>query len=220
MSDDRKQVFVTGGTGYLGKSLIENLVAKNFNVNAVARPRSSAKLPAGCNVIIGDVLNAQTYQDKVPTGSTVVHLVGTPHPAPWKGAEFQSIDLVSLQQSVLAAKHAGVDHFVFVSVAHPAPMMKTFIDVRMKCEQIIRDSGLSATILRPWYILGPGHYWPYLLIPFYKLFETIPSTRESAVRLGLVKHQQMVNTIARAVAAKPAGVQILETAELRSLGTA
>ena len=195
-------------------------MADGSQVNAVARPQSSAKLPARCDVIIGDVLNAQTYQDRVPSGSTFVHLVGTAHPAPWKGAQFRSIDLVSLQQSVLAAKHAAVDHFVFVSVAHPAPMMKAFIDVRVKCEQIIQDAGLTTTILRPWYILGPGHYWPYLLIPFYKIFESIPSTSESAVRLGLVKHRQMVNALARTVASKPAETQILETAALRSLGAA
>jgi hypothetical protein len=30
---------------------------------------------------------------------------------------------------------------------------------------MIGQSGLNTTILRPWYVLGPGHYWPYLLKP-------------------------------------------------------
>jgi uncharacterized protein YbjT (DUF2867 family) len=214
-----KQVVVLGGTGYIGKPLIEKLCQDGFRVAAVARPRSSARLPAGCDAIAGNALDSRTYQDKVPPGSTLVHLVGTPHPAPWKAAAFRSVDLVSLEQSVAAGRRAGVEHFVFVSVAQPAPVMKAFIEVRMTCEQKIRESGLNATILRPWYVLGPGHRWPYLLAPFYKALEAVPATRERAVRLGLVTRRQMVNALAAVVASNAAGIHVLETAEIRSRGS-
>ena len=59
-------------------------------------------------------------------------------------------------------------------------MMKEYIAVRSQVEQAIRDAGLNATVLRPWYVLGPGHRWPYLLIPFYKVCESLPATREGA----------------------------------------
>ena len=210
------QVLVVGGTGYMGRPLIERLCATGFRVTAVARPQSLGKLPDGCEKIAGDVLNSRTYQDKVSVGATFVHLVGTPHPAPWKAAEFRSVDLASLEQSVAAATHAGARHFVFVSVAHPAPSMKAYIEVRIQCEQKIRESGLNATILRPWYVLGPGHYWPYVLVPIYKVLEAIPATRASAIRLGLVTHTQMVNALAAAVATETKGIRILETAQIRS----
>ena len=51
------------------------------------------------------------------------------------------------------------------------PMMKAYIQVRSECEAMIRESGMNATILRPWYVLGPGHRWPYLLLPVYKIME-------------------------------------------------
>ncbi len=210
-----KPVIVAGGTGYVGCPLVEKLCGNGDQVCVIARPQSAAKVPAGCKVITGNVLDARTYRDQLPSGATFVHLVGAPHPAPWKGAEFQSVDLVSLEQSVAAAKHAAARHFVFVSVAHPAPVMKAYIEVRTRCEEIIHASGLNATILRPWYILGPGHRWPYILIPFYKLFETIPSRRETAVRLGLVTRAQMVNTLAAAVASDRQGFRVIETAGIR-----
>jgi uncharacterized protein YbjT (DUF2867 family) len=166
---------------------------------------------------VGDVLDSSTYQDSVPARSTFVHLVGTPHPAPWKGEQFRAVDLVSLEQSVAAAKRAGVAHFIFVSVAHPAPVMKAYIDVRMRCERMIEESGMNGTILRPWYVLGPGHYWPYALIPVYKIMESIPKTRDFAIRLGLVTHRQMVNALAAAVAADRTGIRVLETADIRAL---
>jgi len=210
---------VAGGTGYLGRPLIEKLCAEGFQVKAIARPQSVAKLSSGCTAIVGDVLDATTYQNQASTGSTFVHLVGVSHPAPWKAAEFESVDLASLQQSVAASKRAAVRHFIFVSVAHPAPVMKAYIRVRMQCEQIVRQSGLNATILRPWYILGPGHRWPYILIPLYKALEGIPGTRESAVRLGLVTRRQMVTALASAVASEVCGVHVVDTAGIRALAS-
>jgi uncharacterized protein YbjT (DUF2867 family) len=35
--------------------------------------------------------------------------------------------------------------------------MKAYVRVRQECEEILRESGLACTILRPWYVLGPGH---------------------------------------------------------------
>jgi len=45
-------------------------------------------------------------------------------------------------------------------------------------------------ILRPWYVLGPGHRWPYALVPLYKVCEWLPFTRAAALRLGLVTLDQ------------------------------
>src|SRR5438067_9119222 len=97
-----KEVFIAGGTGYLGRPLIEQLRTNGFRVKAVARPQSLSKIPFGCAVIPGNVFDCRTYQDQVSPGSSFVHLVGVSHPAPWKAAEFESIDLESLKQSVAA----------------------------------------------------------------------------------------------------------------------
>jgi len=75
------------------------------------------------------------------------------------------VDLASIKAAVAAAVRAGVHHFIYVSVAHPAPVMHAYIAAREGGEALVRSSGIRATILRPWYILGPGHRWPYLLLP-------------------------------------------------------
>jgi len=113
-------------------------------------------------------------------------------------------------------KKAGIKHFVYLSIAHPAPMTKAYIQVRSECEQLLVDSGMNATILRPWYVLGPGHWWPYVLIPMYKLCEKIPSTRKGALRLGLVTHQQMVTALLHAVENPCAGRRIVEVPKIRA----
>jgi uncharacterized protein YbjT (DUF2867 family) len=213
-----KQLVVLGGTGYLGRPLIEKLIGLGLPVTAVVRGESVRKLPVGCGVVIGNVLDASTYQNQLPRNATFVHLVGTPHPAPWKGHEFRTVDQVALEQSILAATHTSAEHFVFVSVAHPAPVMKEYIAVRMQCEERLRECGIPATILRPWYVLGPGHYWPYALLPVYKLLEAMPRTKAGAVRLGLVTRLQMIRTLVAAVVEGGNGFRVLETAEIRRAG--
>ena len=113
-----------------------------------------------------------------------VQLVGVAHPGPTKAAQFRSIDLRSAKESVAAASSSGVRHFVYVSVAHPAPIMHEYIAARTEGEDAIRAAGLNATILRPWYVLGPGRRWPLLLLPGYWLMGALPSTRDIGSTAG------------------------------------
>lgn len=209
------KVFVSGGTGYLGRPLIRRLISQGHEVRSLVRPGSENKLPSGCKVILGNALDTSSYACQISPSDTFVQLVGVAHPSPAKAKEFRSIDFVSASGAIKAAAEAGIKHFVYLSVAHPAPMMKAYIQVRSECEQLLRDSGMNATILRPWYVLGPGHWWPYVLIPMYKLCELIPSTREGARRLGLVTHQQMVTALVHAVENPCIGHRIVEVPEIR-----
>ena len=218
MNAQSHRLFVTGGTGYVGRPLITQLLARGHEVRALVRPGSEKKLPAGCQAILGDALDGNSYASQIAPSDTFVQLVGVSHPSPAKAAEFRSIDLASGGSAVDAAKKAGVQHFVYISVAHPAPMMKAYIEVRSQCEAIIRQSGMNATILRPWYILGPGHRWPYLLLPMYKLMEILPSTRAGATRLGLVTLEQMLRALIDAIEAPARGVRIVEVPEIRAAG--
>ena len=209
-------MFVTGGTGYMGRRLIPQLVARGHRVRALVRSSSTANLPAGCALVVGDALDAASYSAAVPPAETFVHLVGVPHPSPAKAEQFRSVDLASVRAACAAAVAAGIRHFVYVSVAHPAPMMKAYIAARSEGEELIRTSGLSATILRPWYVLGPSHRWPVILQPFYWLAEQFPRTRESARRLGLVTIDQMLAALVRAVENPPDGVRIVEVPQIRA----
>ncbi len=146
-----------------------------------------------------------------------MHLVGTPRPSPAKARQFREVDLVSIRESVAAAVEARVRHFVYVSVAHPAPIMRAYIEVRAEGERLIREAGLSATILRPWYILGPGHRWPLVLMPAYWLLERIESTRDSVQRLGLVTIDQMIGTLVAAVENPAEDVRVVGVADIRRL---
>jgi len=152
------KIFVTGGTGYIGRRLIPMLAARGNHVTALVRLESVRRLPPGASGMVGDALRIDSYTKDVRGSDTFVHLMGTPHPSPAKAKQFRDIDLVSIKVAIKAACDAGIRHFVYTSVAQPAPIMKAFIGVRSAGERIIRDSGIGATFVRPWYVLGPGHW--------------------------------------------------------------
>jgi uncharacterized protein YbjT (DUF2867 family) len=215
-ANQKRSVFVTGGTGYMGQRLIARLLERGHELRALVRAGSEKKLPAGCVAVVGNALDGSSYAPQVAPSDTFVQLVGVAHPSPAKAAEFRQIDLPAGLGAVMAAKAAGVRHFVYLSVAHPAPMMHAYIAVRSECEAAIESSGLNATILRPWYVLGPGHWWPYLLVPMYKFAELVPATREGARRLGLVTLAQMTNALVRAVENPVEGRRVVAVPEIRA----
>jgi uncharacterized protein YbjT (DUF2867 family) len=213
----RHDVFVTGATGYIGRALVPALLARGHTVRALVRRGSERKAPAGVQCVHGDALDAATYRDRVAPADTFIHLVGTPHPAPWKGRQFRAVDLVSIQAAVESARYAAIRHFIYLSVAQPAPVMAAYIAVRQAGEDLLARSGLPHTVVRPWYVLGPGHYWPLLVAPVYSLLEKLPPTRDMALRLALIRLEQMVAALADAVTHPAAPRRLIDVADMRAL---
>ena len=79
----------------------------------------------------------------------------------------------------------------------------------------LRATGIPLTALRPWYVLGPGHRWPYALIPAHRILELLPPTRANALRFGLVTLDQMLNALVHAVENQPTGARIVDVAAIR-----
>jgi len=214
----KRYVFVTGATGYLGRPLVARLLERGHAVRALVRPSSASKLPSTCEPVIGDALDPSTYGARIQRGDVFVHLVGVAHPSPAKAAEFESIDLASTALATQAARSAGAARFVYVSVAQPAPVMKDYVRARAAGEAKVRDCGLAASILRPWYVLGPGHRWPCLLLPLYGIAWLLPKSREAARRLGLIRRPTMIRSLVRSVESERPGIEVLDVPALREAG--
>ena len=210
-------IFITGGTGYIGGRLIPLLAKRGHHLKALVRGGSEKKLPAGAAGVTGDALQVDSYTNEVRGCDTFVHLIGVPHPSPAKAKQFREVDLVSIQVAIKAARDAGVRHFIYLSVAQPAPVMKAFIEVRSAGETMIRESGIPATFVRPWYVLGPGHLWPYVIVPVYWILEKLSNTKESAQRLGLVTINRLLSALVWASENPPGGVQIVDVPRIREI---
>jgi uncharacterized protein YbjT (DUF2867 family) len=202
-SSPQRKIAITGATGYMGRALTTQLVARGHHVRALVRPGSRHRVIAGAEPVTLDLFNVSELARALWDRDTVVHLIGTAHPGPGKAEEFRRVDLPAARACIAAAARNGLPHFIYVSVAHPAPVMQAYIDTRVNAERELANTGLTATILRPWYVLGPGHRWPVVLKPFYAVAQCIPGFRDSARRLGLVTLEQMIGALVQAVEHPP-----------------
>lgn len=129
------------------------------------------------------------------------------------------MDLPSIRASVAAALGAGVRHLVYVSVAHPAPVMRAYIAVRRgrAADPGERPGGDGPP---PLVRAGPGSPLAYLLLPIYALLARLPSTRDGAQRLGLVTREQMLRALVRAVEDPPTNVRVIGVPDRHATNTA
>jgi uncharacterized protein YbjT (DUF2867 family) len=214
--ENRRRIFVAGATGYIGTAATSRLLQRGHRVRALVRRGSEAKVPGGAEIVVGNALEKATFAASVAGFDTYLQLVGVAHPSPARAREFREVDLASARASGEAAREAGVTHFVYLSVAQPAPAMLAYVEARAQGETFLRQQGFaSATFLRPWYVLGPGHRWPYLILPGYWLAELLPATRQTARRIGLVTLTQMAAAIVQAVESPPRGIAVVEVPEIR-----
>jgi uncharacterized protein YbjT (DUF2867 family) len=84
--------------------------------------------------------------------------------------------------------------------------MKAYVAVRAEGERLVRETRLGATFVRPFYVLGPGHRWPYAFLPLFWLW--------GDRRLYPVKLRDVVRALAEAVEQPPGGVRIIEAPDL------
>ncbi len=116
------RAFVTGGGGFIGRSLVTRLRASGVDVRAIARSeRSAAALrDAGCEVIVGDVLDASAVTDALRGCDVAYHLAGD-YRVGIRAADRPAMEAanVTATATVLdAAMAAGVGRIVHVSTVN------------------------------------------------------------------------------------------------------
>jgi NADH dehydrogenase len=151
-------ILVTGGTGFIGKVLVRNLVENGYPVRTLIRPSSQTpNLPRGVPVEVAlSSLNDERSLRAAMVGVDVVyHLAGVE-----RGSAYESLEEVDMQGTrsvVEAAVDAGVDRFFYVSHLG-ADRASAYAVIRAKgiAEEFIRRSGIDYTILRSAVVYGPS----------------------------------------------------------------
>jgi len=107
-------LLVTGGTGYLGSVVVAVLAEEGRDVRVLARDEERARrlLPAGVDVVIGDVFAEDPLERAVAGCSAVLHLAATVGGTP---EEIRRANLDGARRVLAAARAAGVARFVHTS---------------------------------------------------------------------------------------------------------
>jgi dihydroflavonol-4-reductase len=173
------RIFVTGGTGHLGRALLPLLVESGFHVRALTRQpdRHTWLAPLGVEVVQGDVTDADLMRRAVEGCRYVVHAAGLFKF--WGQRErFERTNVQGAENVMQAALAAHVEKYVHISTVvvvgnplpgrwvdetHPTrpadPYQRSKLEGETRALKYHREQGLPVVILRPGAFYGPhSHY--------------------------------------------------------------
>ncbi|MGR3762389.1 SDR family oxidoreductase (plasmid) [Roseobacteraceae bacterium NS-SX3] len=149
-------LFMTGASGFIGRALLPHLQGWQLRL-LVRDPGALPPLPAGAEVVQGDLEDPAAWQGALEGAEAVLHLAALTGKA--SAAEHARLNHAAAARLIAAAKAAGVPKFLFVSSIAAGYADKAFYPyarAKAAAERDLAASGLAYTILRPTLVLGQG----------------------------------------------------------------
>jgi NADH dehydrogenase len=151
------KVFVTGGTGFVGREVIRQLLAAGHEPVCLVRPSSENKLPEvrGLTIRFGDVTKPASLDGALEGCQAIIHLVGIIREFTDRAITFDRLHRLGTANMVAAAEAQQVERFIHMSSNGVKENAATeYYRSKWQGEQVLRGSGLSWTIFRPSVIFG------------------------------------------------------------------
>jgi nucleoside-diphosphate-sugar epimerase len=171
------QVFITGGSGFIGQVLVRRIRDEGHPVRVLVRSEESAATVSalGAEPVRGELTDPATWRDGVTSSDVVFHLAAETDIT----ADRERHELVTVrgtQAAVDAARYAQVPRFVhcgseaallagdpLVDVDETAPLRPdseaAYCAVKAVAEKIVLDAnapGFATVSIRPRFVWGPG----------------------------------------------------------------
>lgn len=184
------KVAITGGTGFIGRHLAQDLLARGHDVIIIARGHylRNTEPISRATLFKLDANNTDQLTQAFEGCDAVVHCAGTS--VEDARQSFQRLHVEGTRSAVTAAETARVKKFVLVSYLNVRPNTSSeYYTTKWQGEEIVRSSKLNFTILKAGLIYGEGDH---LIHNLSNLFRKLPvfaavGLREKSVRLVAIE---------------------------------
>ena len=194
------KVFVTGGSGFVGRELIRQLLAQGHHVRALARDSVSLKDLSAIETVIGDTTKPETLANQMTGCDAVIHLVGIIREIASKQVTFERLHTESTRTIVTAAQAQGIKRYVHMSAnGTRINAITKYHKTKWRAEEIVKNSGLDWTIFRPSLIFGPNDEFINMLAKMIKILPVIPVFGDGKYAIQPVHVHDVVSSFSAAL---------------------
>lgn len=168
------KIIVAGGTGFIGKALVQRLANSGHTVLILQRPGSKSK-PVDVRGLESAVIDLQrpVVADDV-SGDAIINLVGIIREFPSAGITFNAAHFLVTKNLVDYARGTGIKRFLLMSALGVSSEAKTaFQKTKYEAENYLLESGLDSTIFRPSVVFGPGSDFIRLMVGMVRRFPLV-----------------------------------------------
>ncbi|MGB5634644.1 MAG: SDR family oxidoreductase [Waterburya sp.] len=201
------RVLVAGATGKTGRQIVRQLIDKGFPVIALVRDQAKAKaiLPTTTKLIVGDVLQPETFESALADCSVLICATGASPSFDPTGP--YKVDFQGTKNLVDAAKKQNIEHFILVSSLcvskffHPLNLFWLILYWKKQAENYIQSSSIDYTIVRPGGLKDEDNSDNIIMSKADSLFEgSIPRPKVAQVCVEALLQPQAKSTIVEIVA--------------------
>ncbi len=153
-------IFITGGTGFVGRHIIKLALKRGHNLTVLVRSKEKASQIFGQNkdlkFIKGDINDVDSMERGMKGCDSVIHLVGIIYEIKKRGATFEAVHLQGTLNVLEAINRVGIKRLLHMSALGARPEAKArYQKTKWAAEEAVKKSGLQWTVFRPTLIFGP-----------------------------------------------------------------
>jgi uncharacterized protein YbjT (DUF2867 family) len=208
-----RRVFVTGGTGFVGRAVIQALRSDGYVVRCLVRRGSERDLRGlgAVERVEGDILVRRGLEEGMAGCQALIHLVGIIRERPAVASTFEMVHTQGTINVIEAAAAAGVRRYLHMSALGSRPGARArYHQTKWAAEEAVRASGLAWTIFRPSIIYGRGDEFVKMLAHMVDRYPIVPVIGSGRQRLQPVPVEQVAEGFARALTLPATEKQVYE----------
>jgi nucleoside-diphosphate-sugar epimerase len=187
------KILITGASSTLGKNLTSELLkAEQFSIRLLEHRSPVHK--EECEIFQGGLQNVDSLGKACSEIETVVHLAALTHSS--SGKAYFEINEEGTKNLITACEKHNVRRFIFVSSAAASEEGGDYGVSKLRCEELVRKSGLDWVILRPSEVYGVNMEEGIgKLVAWVKKFPIIPIIGDGSYFLNPVSVDDVVQVM-------------------------